>query len=211
MNRVGTPQLYSESPGPAGEAAVLFSAGFAQAAAALLEAQIGREEQITPRPVWLMLHELYHLAGRRADFHALCERFCRRFGGRSGPPWGFPSAIQAPGTYALRGVVTSSSEDLSRILTHGTMPKTLAIDMGEVERIDFGSISAFSALLRNFKVAGKRVILVNTSELNAVLLEVVGADHCAVTMRRRVALEPEEGEPSTHPLGVHSSLVLAAA
>lgn len=199
MQRTGTAQLHAEELRITQEAAVLYAANHADAAASLLEGAIGRDPAASDMEAWLMLHELHHAAGRKEEFDALGERFCRAFRTSARPPWGSPRPIDAPGTFAMKGVVTSSSAELAPLLQHAAGRKTLAIDMAEVQRIDFASAAGFVWELRNFNLGGKRVILANVSRLNAALLEALGADHHAVVMRQRVAPEREASIPAARP------------
>ena len=84
--RVGTDDLHSARLPPEQEAAVLFSANRASAAAACLAAQLRgpplREEQ----GAWRMLLELHQLEGRRADFESVAALCAARFGGHL-PEW----------------------------------------------------------------------------------------------------------------------------
>jgi anti-anti-sigma regulatory factor len=57
--------------------------------------------------------------------------------------------------------------------------------MSKVSRIDFHYTGQFVDLVKTFQLAGKRVILANLNELNAALLEAIGANRYAILVRRR--------------------------
>lgn len=188
MRTHDTAQSFTEELSASQEAAVLFAAGFGDAARRVLEARISRREVPPERQAWLMLLEIHHLDGQRDQFDALLERYREIFGNSACPAWGYPNPIQASGTLALKGRISPASEHLAEILTHARSRKTVAVDMGEVQRIEYGIIGAFTLLLRQLQAAGKRVILANVNEINATFLETAGANSHAVLMRRK-ALE----------------------
>lgn len=181
--RYGDAQAYSERMARADEAAILIAAGHLDAAEALLRE--GLEGGAGDRKLmWLMLLELLHLAGRRIDFDECMARHGPAFTSCA-PSWGFPRPIGAPGTIALRGVLGREAGEAGEVMKFSHGRKTLVIDMSEVERIEFDFLYEFETLLGNLAAAGKRVILGNVSEINAVLLHALGADRHAMLMRRK--------------------------
>lgn len=66
------------------EAAILFANGQSAAAAATLEAVVERDD--ASRRAWLMLLDVLHASGRRADFETLCIAYAARFE-TSPPTW----------------------------------------------------------------------------------------------------------------------------
>jgi anti-anti-sigma regulatory factor len=184
--RCGDAGAYSECLSGASEAAVLVAANHLGVAELLLRGAIDEPATRASEAPWLMLLEIFHLTDRRGEYDALLERYRAAFGSPA-PAWGFPRPISAPGTFPLKGVLGAQREDLDELARFAYGRKSVAIDMSEVARIDYGFVQALQALLANFAAAGKRVILANVGEINAVLLEAIGADRHAVLMRRHRA------------------------
>ena len=183
--RNGTPQLYSEEPSPAQSAAILHSAGFTQAAIDSLKAEIASPSGALVRESWMVLCDLYHLAGLREEFDALAASYGAAFPECARPSWGFPPTINAAGTLVLEGVLDTASKCLAQVAQHGAGRRTMAFDMSRVERISFPLLGDLASVLRAFHLQGKRLFLANISELNCALLESVGVDQYAVFMRRK--------------------------
>ena len=183
-NRCGDAALYSERQQGASEAALLIAANRFEAAEALLRDAIATRGRADRERLWLMLLDLLHISGRRDDFERLAARHGEYEGTPERPQWGYPLPIEAPGTVALSGVLAQPG-DLHELAKSGYARKTLAVDMSEVSRISFEFLPAVEALLRNFSLMGKRVIVANLSEVNASLLEAMGSDRHVVLMRRK--------------------------
>ena len=181
--RCGDAVAFSECRSGASEAAVLVAANHLGVAELLLRGAIEEPAARASEAPWVMLLEIFHLTGRRGEFDALLERFRTTFGSRA-PAWGYPQPIEAPGTFPLKGVLGANREDLDELARFAYGRKSVAVDLSEVARIEYGFVQALQALLANFAAAGKRVILANVSEINAALLEAIGADRHAVLMRR---------------------------
>ena len=174
---------------PAQEAAVLHSAGFTHAAIEALRLHV--EGGAAERREWHMLLELYHCDGRRQAFDALLAEYRREFPGARHPHWGYPAAIEAPGTIPLNGLVSKQAE-LEQLAAFVRSRRAAAVDMGEVERIEYDLLASLAKLLREFHAAGRRVILANIAEIHATLLEACGADRYVVLMRRTAIEQPME-------------------
>lgn len=168
------------------EIAILVAANHLTAAEAMLRAALndlaGRQDE----QVWLMLLELLCLTGRRDEFDTLLEVF-REAHGSSGPRWGFAEPVEAPGTHVLRGVIRGDPAELDALRRFAVARKTMVIDLGQVERIDYAGLHGFQLVFSQLAASGRRVILSNVSELTAVLLQTVGMDRHAVIMRRKVS------------------------
>lgn len=172
------------------EAAVLHSAGFTAAAIEVLHARIEGGE--ADRREWVMLLELCHVEGRRDEFDAWLATYRSRFPGARHPEWGYPAPIEAPGTFPLKGLVGAKEANLDEITAFVRSRRAAAIDMGEVHRIDFDFVARLSTLMREFHMAGRRVILANIAEIHATLLEAFGIDSCVALMRRTALAQPVE-------------------
>jgi ABC-type transporter Mla MlaB component len=186
MRRTGTALLHTEELEATAEAAVLFAANFADAAMALLRAHTELPGELADGAAWRMLLEMYHISGKRSEFDALAARYRRAFGLATAPAWGYPAPVNATGMFVLKGVI-ASNRDLAELLEHGRTCMTVAIDMSEVQRIDFGFVISFSEVLRFFHDQRKRVILANVGEIHAALLETLGTNQHLVLLRRNAA------------------------
>jgi anti-anti-sigma regulatory factor len=84
--RVGTEEFHSASLPVAQEAAVLYSAGETEAAAALLKHEIKDPVGRNNKQAWLMLFDLHLVAQNRAEFDSLSMLFTVKFE-QSPPAW----------------------------------------------------------------------------------------------------------------------------
>ena len=84
--RVGSEEYHSAALATAQEAAVLYAASHAEAAAALLRQEIKDPMGRNNKQAWLMLFDLYQLAGNRAEFDSLSMLFTVKFE-QSPPAW----------------------------------------------------------------------------------------------------------------------------
>jgi anti-anti-sigma regulatory factor len=84
--RVGSDEYHSTTLPVAQEAAVLFSAGFNDAAIRLLKAEIKDPVGRGNKQAWLLLFDLYQIAANREEFDALSMLFTVKFE-QSPPAW----------------------------------------------------------------------------------------------------------------------------
>ena len=84
--RLGSEEYHSATLPAAQEAAVLFSAGFTDAAARLLKAEIKDPVGKGNKQAWLMLFDVYQIAPNREEFDALSMLFTVKFE-QSPPAW----------------------------------------------------------------------------------------------------------------------------
>lgn len=84
--RLGNEEYHSASLPTAQEAAVLYSANHADAAASLLKAEIKDPMGRNNKQAWLMLFDLHQLAANRAEFDSLSMLFTVKFE-QSPPAW----------------------------------------------------------------------------------------------------------------------------
>lgn len=163
-------------------AALLFSAGLAQAAIGELEDCLDQVAAGDTRP-WIMLFELHRTTGRLDAFERLAARYEMPASTRKLLRWAAPFPADLANTVALKGIL-ASADHLAHLYKCARERKILAIDMGEVERIAYSYAGTFAAALRALNAAGKRIILVNVAEVHAVLLETFGAHKHVALMRR---------------------------
>jgi len=86
LARVGTEEFHSMRLPAAQEAAVLYAANFAEAACALLKAEIKDAAGKNNKQAWLMLFDLYQALQSRPEFDALSMLFTVKFE-QSPPVW----------------------------------------------------------------------------------------------------------------------------
>ena len=84
--RVGNEEYHSAALPTAQEAALLYAANHAEAAAALLRQELKDPMGRNNKQAWLMLFDLYQLAGNRAEFDSLSMLFTVKFE-QSPPAW----------------------------------------------------------------------------------------------------------------------------
>ena len=84
--RTGSEEFHSAGLPAAQEAAVLYAANHADAAIGLLKAEIKDALGRNNKQAWLMLFDLYQVAGNRAEYEALSMLFTVRFE-QSPPAW----------------------------------------------------------------------------------------------------------------------------
>jgi ABC-type transporter Mla MlaB component len=199
--------LYADILPATREAAILFAANHAAAAEELLHARIEREGRAN-HEAWIMLLEILHLSGKRAAFDDLSRRYAGMYGFPA-PAWGFPARVDAPGTFELEGTIGTAAQ-IAGLGPHARGLKTVAIDMSQVARIEFGFTGIFCEALRHLQQGGRRVILANIAELHASLLEAFGETDHLVLLRRSKGEARRRGSetgawaplPSTHEVGM---------
>jgi anti-anti-sigma regulatory factor len=84
--RLGSEEFHSASLPVAQEAAIMYAANHAEAAAQLLKVEIKDTAGRTNKQAWLMLFDLYQVARNRAEFDALSMLFSVKFE-QSPPVW----------------------------------------------------------------------------------------------------------------------------
>lgn len=179
---VSLPHLTSEPMVGAAEAAVLFAAGHAGAARICLEEAC--EAQPHSQPNWLLLLDLHRVQDQRELFDAVSERYRLACPDGPRPIWTFPARpSESSETLQLAGRL-SADQQLRPIFDYAHSRKLVAIDLGEVSRIDFELAPDVCAMLRLFVLQSKRVILTRVSPLHWHLFVTVGL-HSGVVMLRQ--------------------------
>jgi ABC-type transporter Mla MlaB component len=169
--RIDLPNLSCEPLlGPA-EAAVLFAAGYADAARDCLEQWLARQPE--DARAWIMLFDLHRTREDRAAFDALAEGHARLRPGLALPPWTYEESAVVAEMIRLSGAVSDASI-AKEILAQSRTRRVVAIDLGKVTRIDYAVAPALCGALRLLAMQSKRVILANVAELHLQLLALVG-------------------------------------
>ena len=170
----------------------------------LLRAAFNERPPAEQRPYWALLFELQILQGRAEAFEELALEFAVAFE-MSPPNWEIyvnkvaavaakaapavrgPVAAAAPDAgFELKGAISSaSSNQMAELNGHAASRSEVVVDMGKVLRVDFAYTSAFFNVIKAIQLAGKRVILMGLSEVNAALLEALGVNRYAILVRRK--------------------------
>ncbi|HET7731857.1 MAG TPA: hypothetical protein VFK48_17690 [Usitatibacter sp.] len=171
-------------------AALLFSANLADAAIGELEDCL-RDEPARDSRTWTMLFELCSAKKRLDAFEEIAARYSMPFSTAKMLRRTAPVPVELASTVALKGIL-AGADDLRGLYMCARERKILAVDMGEVERIEYSYAGTFAASLKALNASGKRVILVNLAEVHAVLLEMFGAHKYVAMMRRRGVFAEEQ-------------------
>jgi anti-anti-sigma regulatory factor len=170
---------------------------------ALLRAAFNERATEEQKPFWVLLFELYVLQGKDHEFEELGMEYAVAFE-MSPPNWELyvnsvsaavkaaaapaaaPASAPPEAGFALKGVLTgSSANQVAEMNGYAASRTEVVVDIGKVLRIDFPYTSAFFDAIKAIQLAGKRVILMNLSELNAALLEALGVNRYAILVRRK--------------------------
>jgi anti-anti-sigma regulatory factor len=168
----------------------------------LLRAAFNEKPSEANKGYWKLLFEMMIVEGKSAEFEELGLEFAVAYE-MSPPIWevyvntvsaavkssvakAVAAANPAENGFPLKGVISvASANQVAELNAHAASRSEVTLDMGKVSRIDFHYTGHFLDLVKGFQLAGKRVILANLSELNAALLEAIGANRYAILVRRR--------------------------
>ncbi len=141
------------------------------------------------RPVhWLLLLELYQTLGQQQAFEDLAVDYAVRFE-VSPPSWSEVQAAEVvknapaePGDDALRlsGEITPANDAaLQQICSQAAGLATVTVDLSQVTRVDYGSVSQFISVLMQCLGSGKSIVLRGHNALIHELFRVMGIDQLA--------------------------------
>jgi anti-anti-sigma regulatory factor len=168
----------------------------------LLRAGFNEKPTASTRPYWQLMFELCILQGKNEEFEELSLEYAVAFE-MSPPNWevyvnsvsaavktsvakAVAAANPAENGFPLKGVLgVASANQIGELTAHAASRSEVTIDMGKVSRIEFGYTAAFFEVVKSMQLASKRVILANLNELNAALLEAIGANRYAILVRRK--------------------------
>ena len=166
------------------QAAILFAVDHQAEARRVLEAAL--QEGDAPEEAWLMLLELYPLAGESQRYAALAQKYAARY--KKAPPLPNQTAPAVAPQEGLRltGQILSAGADSFSFLLAPRGAEVL-IDASGLQRIDFVSAGILLNTMLALQRAGKRVRIHHLSHLVAALLASVGIGRIAVleTKERR--------------------------
>jgi ABC-type transporter Mla MlaB component len=146
---------------------------------------------------WLLLLELYQTLGQQEAFEDLAVDYAVRFE-VSPPSWSevqaaevvqaAPSAKPADDALCLAGEITPANDSvLQQIGSYAAIHDEVLVDLGQVTRVDYGSVSQFISVLMQCLGSGKTITLRGHNALIHELFRVMGIDQLA----HLVPLHPE--------------------
>ena len=155
------------------EAAILFANGQDDAARAVLENAVGVHRSGPGERLWLMLFDLYQLAGTRAPFEALGIDYARSFE-KSPPGWRdhhpSKSAKAAVGSQRFAGdLVGSNDASFAAIAQALEKNHRLRLDLSTLTRLDAPGCSRLLSLLQQSRKARHEFEVVGRDTLAALL------------------------------------------
>ncbi len=137
---------------------------------------------------WLLLLELYQLLGRQNEFEDLAVDYAVRFE-VSPPSWVEPTVVEvvhAPmpeptdDALTLSGEITPRNETAFQQMARFAATRSeILIDLSQVTRVDYASVSSLIGLLMQWLGEGKTVTLRNQHTLINELFRVMGIDQLA--------------------------------
>ena len=159
--RQGSEEYHSAPLPAAHEAATLYAAGHADAATALLKAEIKDPMGRNNKQAWLMLFDLHLLAGNRADFDALSMLFTVKFE-QSPPAWidaaetaSDPRRTQArerKDFFALKPSADGElAAEIERFVTFAESQGTVRLDVAKVAALTVEEATLLTAALQKLR------------------------------------------------------------
>jgi len=168
----------------------------------LLRAAFNEKPSEANKAYWRLMFEMMILEGKSAEFEELGLEYAVAYE-MSPPIWevyvntvsaavkssvakAVAAANPAENGFPLKGLLSvASANQMAELGTHAASRSEVTLDMSKVSRIDFHYTGTFLDLVKNYQLAGKRVILASLNELNAALLEALGVNRYAILVRRR--------------------------
>jgi anti-anti-sigma regulatory factor len=142
---------------------------------------------------WLLLLELYQTLGRQDDFEDLAVDYAVRFE-VSPPSWSevqaaevIPAATAGPRDDALqlKGDIAPGNESaMQQFSDYAANHHEVLVDLTQVTRVDYGSISQFISVLMQCLGSGKPITLRGHNALIHELFRVMGIDQLAQLVPR---------------------------
>lgn len=139
---------------------------------------------------WLMLLELYQTLGQQEKFEDLAVDYAVRFE-VSPPSWCEVRAAEVVQTapaepaadddaFRLSGEITPANDGaLQQVCAYAANHAEVRVDLSQVTRVDYGSVSQFIGVLMQCLGSGKRITLRGHNALIHELFRVMGIDQLA--------------------------------
>src|SRR3954471_4421571 len=161
QGRLGSEEYHSASLPTAQEAAVLYASNHAEAATALLRAEIKDAMGRNNKQAWLMLFDLYQLANNRAEFDSLSMLFTVKFE-QSPPAWieggeaaGDPRRNQSrerKDFFALKpGADGELAGEIEKFTAFADAQGTVRLDVAKVTALGMEESTLFTAALHKLR------------------------------------------------------------
>lgn len=177
--RLGTEEFHSAPLPAAQEAAVLYAANNAPAAAALLKAEIRDASGRGNKQAWLMLFDLHQIAQERTDFDALSMLFTVKFE-QSPPAWaeGTDAASDPRRTqsrerkdfFALKPAPAGElAGEIEKFVAFADTQSTLRLDVGKVTSLTGEEAETLSKALARLRKQDKPMWFNHFDSLEHVL------------------------------------------
>ncbi|MFN3716671.1 MAG: STAS domain-containing protein [Thiobacillus sp.] len=143
---------------------------------------------------WLLLLEIYQTLGQMEAFEDLAVDYAVRFE-VSPPSWSEVRAaevVQAPppepaldDAFKLAGEITPANDSLlQQVCGYAASHASVLVDLSQVTRVDYGSVSQFISVLMQCLGTGKSITLRGHNALIHELFRVMGIDQLAQLMPR---------------------------
>lgn len=144
---------------------------------------------------WLLLLELYQTLGQQEAFEDLAVDYAVRFE-VSPPSWSevraaevvqaaAPAEPENDDAFRLAGEITPANDSaLQQVCAHAATHATVLVDLSQVTRVDYGSVSQFISVLMQCLGSGKSITLRGHNALIHELFRVMGIDQLAQLMPR---------------------------
>ena len=151
---------------------------------------------------WQLLLNLYQCQGVQAEFEDLAVEYAITFE-VSPPSWeamppcrqqaatgaATPAPDEQPhdeNTFFMSGAISSASgPQLHELANFAASRSEVYLDMGDVPRVDFGSIGDFVGVLVGLNCGGKKSRVRNANEMICALLGVMGVGQFVITRNRK--------------------------
>jgi ABC-type transporter Mla MlaB component len=138
---------------------------------------------------WLLLLELYQTLGQQEPFEDLAVDYAVRFE-VSPPSWSevlaaeviqaAPAARPADDALCLAGEITPANDSaLQQLGSYAATHSEVLVDLAQVTRVDYGSVSQFISVLMQCLGSGKAITLRGHNALIHELFRVMGIDQLA--------------------------------
>ncbi|MBU1396493.1 MAG: STAS domain-containing protein [Gammaproteobacteria bacterium] len=137
---------------------------------------------------WLLLLELYQTLGQEENFENLAVDYAVRFE-VSPPSWSEVQAAEVVQTkpaeplddaLQLAGEITPANDSaLQQLGSYATTHNEVLVDLSQVTRVDYGSVSQFISVLMQCLGSGKTITLRGHNALIHELFRVMGIDQLA--------------------------------
>ncbi|HYC38298.1 MAG TPA: STAS domain-containing protein [Usitatibacter sp.] len=177
--RLGSEEYHSASLPTAQEAAILYSANYAEAAIALLKSEIKDALGRNNKQAWLMLFDLYQAAQNRQEFDALSMLYSVKFE-LSPPAWAENAETQSDPRrgqsrerkdfFAMKPAVDGAvAAEIDRFLAFVQTQGSVRLDVAKVAALSPQEAAIFTAALQKLRRARVPMWFNNLDALEKVL------------------------------------------